>query len=162
MESVKVFIGGPREETEEDIIRRIINSIYAKCYIMEKWDLDINKFKVGMLELLEVDDINALEMLQAYEKLDEATKEKLLETCTSDKPTLNVNYSEQLIFSLNQHAYRDEHLYERSNLYGLSDTELRKLIKRAKNPLEKQALQRQLNDCNYMSGKHRKGKKHRH
>lgn len=159
MSKAIVIIGGPKEETEEQIIKRITNSIYAKCYLMNKYDLDINKFKSDMLKLLEVDDIDVLEMLQAYERLSEEQKEELISSCTSDRPTIEPEYSRQLILRFDDSIHNDKHLYKKDDRSSLSEVELKRLIKRAKNPLERQALQRELSYCNYMSGKHKKGNK---
>lgn len=162
--SAILIIGGKQEETQEQTIRRIIQNIYSRCYLLDKYKLDVAAFKSNMLETLDVDDIDTYEMLKAYEKLSDEEKDKLIESCTLPKPHLDNDFSlgsgKTLAMALNKEAYREKHLYIKSDLYELSDAHLKKLIKRSKNPLEKQALQRQLADCNYMCGKHRKGKKH--
>lgn len=161
MES-KVLIIGRTEETDDQKVRRLIQSVYTRCFILDRYSLDVVAFKERMLVILQVENIDTLEMLEAYDKLEDEQKDEILISCTSAKPHLEhdsmLGDGKTLAMALNAEAYREEHLYKKSDLYELSDVELRKLIKKAKNPLEKQALQRQLSDCNYMCGKHRKGK----
>lgn len=163
MESKVLIIGRP-EETPEQKVRKIIQSIYTRCFILDRYDLNIKEFKEHMLGILQVEDVDTLEMLEAYEKLEEEQKDELVKSCTSAKPHLENDFilgdGKTLALALSEEACREEHLYRKDDLYSPSETELRKLIKRAKNPLEKQALQRQLSYCTYMCGKHRKGKKH--
>ena len=157
------IIGGPRELTPEQRERQIINSIFSICYYKNRDRIDMASFQKIVKEIMNDENSNIHTILEYFDSLEQSTKEEIIEKCTLEKA--HINYSifgdsgkTKLLSFDTLDNYIPERYIPAGKYDNWTDEQLKKAIKRSKNPLEKQGLQRELGSRNFMEGKHRKGK----
>ena len=148
-------INGEVELDKESRLRRNVNELMSYCTILNKRDLDALKFKEIVLSTAGKNDADGYELMEIFSSLDKSLKIDIVSQCTEDSPSIDANND----FWLQLHEERDFKMDTVGNYIEYTESELKNRIKYCKNPMEKQKLQRELSNMNFMSGKHRKGKR---
>lgn len=143
-----------RADDPEIKLRQMLTKLMFMVNEQGGRELDINKFKhLTCLYYSESnintevhEDMNGCQIMEAFFSLSDTEQKVILnKSITAKKPSI----SPELINETFINTY--EIGVERT------ESELKKLIKYSKNPMEKQALQRELSSINFCSGKHSKG-----
>ena len=148
-------INGEVELDKESRLRRNVNELMSYCTILNKRDLDALKFKEIVLNTAGKNDADGYELMEIFSSLDKSLKIDIVSQCTKDSSSLDVSND----FWLQLHEERNFKTDTVGNYIEYTEAELKNRIKYCKNPMEKQKLQRELSNMNFMSGKHRKGKR---
>lgn len=154
--TIGIIGGQQREETEEEKSKRIMNRILAQCYYLNKQDINVVKFKELLLQVINKETASTYEILTAYEKLTDEEQQELLAKCTRDKIDLSLS---SMITELNKEVRGQyQFIKENPDITTKTPENIKRQLKYCKIPMEKQRLQRELNNMNFMSSKHKNGK----
>ena len=138
--------------------RRNMQTLLMELVTRGYGGVDRAKFRESIENITGSTDLNIEELLEQFVNLNEDDRIKVIKSsgidlpncCTVEIPTVNFELPEERDF-IKQLDNDDKFEY--------TESELRKLIKHCKNPMEKQRLQRELSTMNFMGGKHRRGRK---
>lgn len=139
-------IGG--KENNDRLYSSIINKILSIAISRGNRDIDVDKFKSSMLCKMGESDASACDILKFFNLLSNNEQIEIIDSCCNNKPNTSIN------------NYRLRDIHDVIDVYNKrTNSDIRKLIKYSKNPMEKKALQRELSNKHFMNGKHYKGRR---